>query len=279
MSTISIRPAFAGLLPHPPIVIPSVAMERLDQCRSTTAACREFARRLCAARPDRLVLVSPHAPRKPTAFGIYTGRCLRGDLSRFGVGRVEVSLPNDLDVVEALQSAAVGSGVQTWRIPAGQELDHGAVVPFWFLREAGWNGPTCIASLPWQSTPGLLAAFGKVVAAAVGQQRSRAALVASGDMTHRAQPGAPAGFDKRAVEFDYALTSLVREGRLRGIGDIDPKLRDLAAEDAADSAIVVAAAIGFEPHGNEVLSYEHPFGVGYLVAVFHDGAGCGCTPE
>jgi len=36
----------------------------------------------------------------------------------------------------------------------------------------------------------------------------------------------------------------------------------------------VASALGFRAHGNEVLSYEHPFGVGYLVAVFHDcGAG------
>ena len=46
---------------------------------------------------------------------------------------------------------------------------------------------------------------------------------------------------------------------------------EAACEDAADSAIVIAAATNYETKGCDVLSYEHPFGVGYLVAVFHDG--------
>jgi hypothetical protein len=73
------------------------------------------------------------------------------------------------------------------------------------------------------------------------------------------------------VEFDRELTRLVAGGRLREISAIDSELREVAAEDAADTSIIAAAAIGFRPHGAEVLSYEHPFGVGYLVAVFHDG--------
>ena len=85
------------------------------------------------------------------------------------------------------------------------------------------------------------------------------------------EPDAPAGYHPRAVEFDRALTDLVAAGRLDAIGDIDPELRELAAEDAADSSQLAAAAIGYRPHGAEVISYEHPFGVGYLVAVFHDG--------
>ncbi len=33
-----------------------------------------------------------------------------------------------------------------------------------------------------------------------------------------------------------------------------------------------------EPRGAEVLSYEHPFGVGYLVAVLHDGGDAPVLP-
>src|SRR5690606_1145463 len=46
-------------------------------------------------------------------------------------------------------------------------------------------------------------------------------------------------------------------------------LRDRAAEDVLDTAQIAASATG-SAAGREVLSYEGPFGVGYLVAVLHE---------
>ena len=265
-----VDPAFCGLLPHPPIIVPEVGRGRLDDCRSTVDACRDFARRMADARPDRLFMVSPHSPRRRGAFGLWSGARLAGDLGRFGASGSAVDLPNDPEMVEALERAAASAGLETWSIPT-DPLDHGAVVPLWFLVEAGWSGPTCLASLPWRAEPATMETFGRALAGAVAPLSGRAALVASGDMSHRCKPDAPAGYHPRAVEFDRALTGLVRDGRLDAIGAIDGELRGLAAEDAADPSQIVAAAIGYRPRRHEVISYEHPFGVGYLVAVFHDG--------
>ncbi len=265
----ALEPAFCGLLPHPPIIVPDVGKDRLADCRGTTDACSDFARRFVAAAPDRLFLVSPHSPRLRGAFGLWSGERLAGDLGKFGAPDANVDLPNDREVAEGLERTAAAQGVKTWPIPE-QSLDHGSIIPLWFLQQAGWAGPTCIASLPWHDG-GDLQAFGHAVAAALEPLGGRSALVASGDMTHRALPGAPAGYDPKALEFDRQLTQLIREGRLDEVPDIDPEVRQVAAEDAADSSIIVASAIGFQPHGAKVLSYEHPFGVGYLVAVFHDG--------
>ncbi len=266
-----VLPAFCGLLPHPPIIVPDVGRGRLDDCMSTVDACRDFARRMAATRPDRLFMVSPHSPRQGGAFGIWAGDRLRGDLGRFGAPGSAVDLPNDPEMVAALSRAAEGEGLSTWSIPP-EPLDHGAVVPLWFLVEAGWDGPTCLASLPWNETPEAMEAFGHALAAALEPLAGRVALVASGDMSHRVKRDAPAGYHPRAIEFDQALTDLVAAGRLDAIGSIDPELRELAAEDAADSSQLVAAAIGYRPHRQEVISYEHPFGVGYLIAVLHDAA-------
>ncbi len=264
------HPAFCGLLPHPPIVVPEVGRGRLEGCMSTVDACRDFARRMMAAAPDRLFMVSPHSPRQGRAFGVWDGERLRGDLGRFGASAAAVDLPNDPEMVTALCRAAEHHGLATWSI-LPEPLDHGAVVPLWFLVEAGWKGPTCLASLPWHAAPAAMEAFGRALGEAVSTLDGRPALVASGDMSHRCKPDAPAGYHPRAVEFDRALTGLVRDGRLDSIGSIDAELRELAAEDAADSSQIVAAAIDYRPQGAEVISYEHPFGVGYLVAVFHDG--------
>ncbi len=268
----TVHPAFCGLLPHPPIIVPEVGRERLDDCRATLDACGDFARRMVAARPERLFMVSPHSPRQHSAFGLWAGERLRGDLGRFGAPRSAVDLPNDPEMGQALSNACESLGLGTWHIPE-EPLDHGAVVPLWFLVEAGWQGPTCIASLPWNATPRVMEAFGRALAQAAGRLAGRAALIASGDMSHKVKPDAPAGYHPRAVEFDHALTQLVREGRLDAIGDINSELRHLAAEDAADTSQIVSAAIGYKPNRPEVISYEHPFGVGYLVAVFHDGGG------
>ena len=268
----ALEPAFCGLFPHPPILVPDVGGDRIADCRPTYDACREFARRLVRSAPDRLFLVSPHSPREGHAFGLWSGERLRGDLGSFGAPRAAVDLPNDRQVTAAIDRAAAAEGLATWPIPS-QPLDHGAVIPLWFLAEAGWAGPTSIASLPWAADPATYEAFGRAVARALAPLPGRSALVASGDMTHRAKPGAPSGYHPRAVEFDRELTRLVAGGRLAEISAIDSELRQLAAEDAADTSIIAAAALGFRPHGAEVLSYEHPFGVGYLVAVFHDGGG------
>lgn len=266
----TIAPAFCGLLPHPPIIVPEVGRDRLDECRSTEQACRDFARRLVELRPGRLFMVSPHSPRQGQAFGLWSGR-LRGDLGRFGAPGSGIELTNDSQAGEALRRAAKDRGIETWAIPE-EPLDHGAVVPLWFLSQAGWQGPTTLVSLPWRPTPELMATFGRAVAQGFAALDGSAALVASGDMSHRVKPDAPAGYHPRAVEFDHALTDLIRSGRLDEISTIDPELRELAAEDAADSSLIVASAIGYRPRGARVLSYEHPFGVGYLVAIFRDSA-------
>ena len=69
-------------MPHAPILIPAVAGERAARIRSTIAAMREAVRRAIATDADVVVVISPHAPRKPEAFGIWTGERLRGTLER-----------------------------------------------------------------------------------------------------------------------------------------------------------------------------------------------------
>lgn len=260
---------FAGLFPHPPILVPAVAGRRHAACRDSWAGGRRFASRLVASRAERVVIISPHAPRQDTAFGLWSGSRLQGDLGRFGAPDEGVDVANDEDLVKRLQHNARSAALDTWRISPGP-LDHGTVIPLWFLAAAGWRGPTVVVSLPRRVTNTQLETCGRWLQSSLEDAAQPYALVASGDMTHRALPEAPAGYHPRAVEFDEALRDLIRRGRLDRIAQLDPELRRLAAEDAADTSLIVAAACDYRADGCEVVSYEHPFGVGYLVAVFYD---------
>ena len=239
---------FSALMCHAPIVLPAVAGSQASRCRNTTRTMREVAWRALASQPERLILVSPHSPRRRGQWGAWRGR-IQGDLGRFGHPAERVDLPGDPWLFEALGLPPVSSE---------QELDHGAVVPLRFLVEAGWSGPTTVLALPWGP------AESEAIGARLAELPGRVAVIASGDMSHRLIPDAPAGFHPRAVDFDAAFVeALLARQSVRGL-----PWQEEAAEDVVDSTRVALASA---PRLNDqVLSYEGPWGVGYTQAVFHD---------
>lgn len=261
----------AVLMPHAPILVPAVGGARGRDADATVGAMRAAAARVVSAAPESVVLVSPHSPRHPTAFGIWRGGWLRGSLDQFGAPEAGVNLQNDLQLASAIATEARVAGVETWDITRGP-LDHGALVPLWYLTDAGWHGPTVVLSLNHPQAGGLVE-LGRVIAAASVTLGRRIAIVASGDMSHRLKPGAPAGYDPRAKRFDRAFIETVGRGAYHNLLRLDPGLQELAAEDAVDSTVIAASAVGWSAAGHEVLSYEGPFGVGYGVAVLFDGNG------
>ncbi len=132
----------AYLMPHPPIIVPAVGRDDLRRCASTSQACAEVAARVAAIAPARLALVSPHAPRLAKAAAVFATLRISGSLARFGAAGARVDLPNDLDLVSRLTAAGRPFG------PVEAPLDHGALVPLWYLADAGWSGPTAVVSLP-----------------------------------------------------------------------------------------------------------------------------------
>ena len=271
----------AVLMAHAPILVPEVGGERGGAARASCQAMRQAAASLTHYRPEAVVLISPHSPRKPRAFGLWVGERLHGSLAQFHAAGAKVSLPNDTPLAQAIATETGTRDLATWMIDE-PTLDHGALVPLWFLAEAGWAGPTVVLSLNYPEDGGL-GEFGEAIAAAARVSRRRIAIVASGDMSHRLTQNAPCGFHPQAHEFDEAFIRLIRDGDYHGIGNMDAALRELAAEDAADSTVVAAAAVDWRAAGHKVLSYEGPFGVGYGVAILFaeplNPAGAGPPPD
>ena len=264
------RIVFAGLMPHAPVLIPEVGQGRERESEKTVEAMRNISNRVIDCQPDALIVVSPHSPRRPGAFGIWSEQQIAGDLGRFGCSAVEINLPNEIKLATDIATKGSQRGIDTWRI-TNQSLDHGASVPLYFLTRAGWSGPTVLLSLNYPNDGGLIE-LGETVRAAVIESGRRVAFIASGDMSHALKPGAPAGFQPLAAEFDRTFVEIVKAGAYRDVCRIDPDLQELAAEDVVDSTLIAGAAVDWRNDGHEFLSYEGPFGVGYSVAVLFSEA-------
>jgi AmmeMemoRadiSam system protein B len=112
--------------------------------------------------------------------------------------------------------------------------------------------------------------FGKAIGEGLMAAEERVIYVASSDLSHRLIPGAPAGYDPRASQFDRAIADTFAAGDWEGLLSIDPALVSSAGECGYRSLAVLSGvvsayeAVGGAAH-NRLLSYEGPWGVGYLV--------------
>lgn len=93
------------------------------------------------------------------------------------------------------------------------------------------------------------------------------ALIASGDMSHRLKADGPYGLHPDGAKFDKAFITALKNKEIDTILNLDEKYPE-AADCGLRSfcfmlGILSAAKVNWQA---EILSYEGPFGVGYLVA-------------
>jgi aromatic ring-opening dioxygenase LigB subunit len=178
---------------------------------------------------------------------------------------------NDLELIKAVTIAAEQEGVELVTSSGDLPLDHGALVPLYYVRNAGWNGPIVVFGFTQQSN-GAHLAFGMAIARAAASIKRRIALVASGDLSHRLIVGGPYEYEPTAHLFDEQIVSAISGCNAQAVLDVDFDLRIRAAECGYRSVVVALGCVGQELHGCQVLSYEGPFGVGYMVAILVDAA-------
>jgi len=257
---------FAGIAPHPPLLVPEVGGDRIKQVAASRRALQEFSRRLIETEPETVLVISPHSPLDPRVFTARATGQLRGDFREFYAPGVALTFENDLELLDAIKRAATDEGVELRDLARDHPLDHGAMVPLYYLHEAGWTGPIVVLGFTNQPVEKHLS-FGRAINEAAQSINRRVAVVASGDLSHRLIVDGPYEFEPTAHLFDEQIVEAIRRGDSSAVTEIDPDLRNRAGECGYRSIVVALGSVGENPSQHQVLSYEGPFGVGYMVAV------------
>lgn len=255
---------FSGIAPHPPIMVPEVGREASSEVRGSIEAMAEFTRRIIANRAETVLLISPHAPLHPRAFVAYHASTLRGNFANFRAPDTKIEFPLDEELLSTLVTTAAADGYEVLSL-RNHEFDHGSAVPLYFLDRNGWRGQVVALGYSFLPTDDHLS-FGASIKRAIDTVGRPAAVVASGDLSHRLKPDAPAGYNPQAYRFDEEVVDSLKENSPERIIDIDQDLRRMAGECGYRSMLVGLGAVHDIPAACEVLHYEAPFGVGYLVA-------------
>ncbi|MCX6759478.1 MAG: class III extradiol dioxygenase subunit B-like domain-containing protein [Candidatus Nealsonbacteria bacterium] len=109
----------------------------------------------------------------------------------------------------------------------------------------------------------------KVYKSKIQNQKSKIAVIASGDLSHCLKEDGPYGFHLEGPKFDKELIESLKNKDVENILKLDNKYLE-AGECGLRSfcfllGILEESGINYKP---EILSYEGPFGVGYLVVNF-----------
>lgn len=253
---------FASICPHPPLIIPNVGKDRIETVSDTVEAMEELAEDFEKRDPDTTIVVSPHAPMNPNSFVINEADVFKGHFHQFGDLSTELAFQNDLELVNSIEEKFEENEI-SFKGRAFKELDHGTLVPLYYLTQGKPNSQ--IISLAY-SELSLKQHFQMGKALRKATESKSVAIVASGDMSHRLNKQAPAGYSPRGKEFDEKLIELIKEKDVEGILNMDSDLVKQAGQCGYRSVIVLLGVLEDLEWEPEILSYEGPFGVGYLVA-------------
>ena len=257
---------FACISPHPPVIVPEIGRGREGETARTIEALRQVAGELGERQPETVLIISPHGPLQPDAMGISTAPRAIGGFLQWGAPGVSFAFDNDPEAVTLLQEEALAAGLPLTALEDwGLNLDWGCTVPLYYLR-SGMRGACLVPMAVSFLSPQAHHVLGKAVGRALTRLNRTVAIICSADLSHALLPGAPNGYDPAGHEFDERYRRAVEDWDVEWMLGVDTGFRHHAAEDAVPQTSLLMGALSDLKVHPRVLSYEGPFGVGYLVA-------------
>ena len=257
---------FNAICPHPPIIVSGIGSPTdLKIVKKTVKAMENLGKKFSEIKPETVILISPHGPVEFAQMTVNKTPSLCGDFQMFG-NPASFEFENDLDLIQEIENIC-----QKKNIPLGFvenfPLDHGALVPLSFLSKNYSNFKLVHSAFSYLDFETHFN-FGKTIGEIIKNSNKKIAFIASGDLSHRLTLEAPAGYSPRGKEFDKKLIELIKNKNVEGILNLDQDLIEQAGECGLRSIIILLGVLSGLNYQPKILSYEGPFGVGYLVAEF-----------
>ena len=110
--------------------------------------------------------------------------------------------------------------------------------------------------------------FGIQMGNQIAEDQKRYAIIASGDLSHVLKEDGPYGFNESGPLLDEQIVDGVARNDAAALLNIDPVVLEDGAECGLRSILFLLGTLSKTAFVPEVLSYQGPFGVGYMVATY-----------
>ena len=234
----------------------------------TRKGMEELGRRFAQAKPDAVIVATPHGLHADGHFAVVRSSRLEGDASQWTDADTHYEGPGEPELADACIAALRDAGLPALGVTFGSTaagsstmpLDWGALIPLWFMRAPAVVVTPCRAL----SNDDHVRA-GRALAAATGERRI--AFIASADHGHGHTADGPYGFAAESADYDEQIQAIVRENRLAELAEWDPAFAVAAKADSFWQLLMLHGAVGGSLRP-ELLSYEVPTYFGMLCAAY-----------
>ncbi len=256
---------YAGITPHTPLLIPTIGKENLAQLKQTVRSLEMMKKTLTEARPDTIIIISGHHSFLTDHFIINLHPEYKGDFQEFSDLTTELFFKADVTLVNHIRDVVEDKVPLT--LKSEENLEYGVLAPLYYLA-SGLSEmkivPVSYALLDNKTH----FRFGEFLEDVIHDSSKRIAVIASGDMSHTLTKDAPGGYSKKAKQYDQSLIKMLKEKDVESILNIEDALLEEVRECSLRSIVTLLGILKNVSYRPEILSYEHPFGVGYLTAQF-----------
>ena len=258
----------AFMVPHPPLIVEEVGGDEIEQIKKTRDSYIKIAKEIGNLKPDTIIVSSPHAPFLRDYFYLPDGDYGKGSFERFGASNVKFNQKYDVPLIDEIERISKERNFPCGRLGYYESLDHGTMVPLYFINKYLSDYNLVIIGL---SDISLEANYemGKIILEAVKNLDRRVVYVASGDLSHKLQEYGPYGFVPEGPIYDSKIMDVMSNAKFDELLNFDLDFLDKAAECGHRSFIMMSGFLNNTKVTPKFYSHEDVTGVGYGICSYY----------
>jgi aromatic ring-opening dioxygenase LigB subunit len=267
---------FAAIAPHGGLAIEEACSpEERNLATATRAGMEELGSLFSAARPEIVVVATPHNVHVSEALGVIVSGRMAGALD--GADAVALDVPTETDFAWLTLDTLITAEIPAVGVSFGSNdpasavapMDWGVLIPLWFM--GGRHDPPVPLVVVTPARDLSAAAHveaGAAIARAAAESGRRVAFIASADHGHAHLKDGPYGYHPDASTYDTLIRELVDGNRLEHLLDIPRELVEQAKADSWWQLLILHGATSGNGWKSRLISYEAPTYFGMLTAAY-----------
>ena len=180
------------LMPHPPLIIPSIGKGEEKKIQNTINACDNIGKEISTLKPETIIVITPHSTMFSDAIAISNEEKIKGNLINFRDFETSIELEIDKEFNNELMnicqneniSAACIDSKLLRRFNKEYELDHGTMIPIYFINK--YYTDYKLVHITYSILDDIeLYKFGMAIQETAKNLSKNVVIIASGDLSHK----------------------------------------------------------------------------------------------
>ncbi|MBL7058707.1 AmmeMemoRadiSam system protein B [Patescibacteria group bacterium] len=251
----------AYILPHSPLLIPSVGRENIIRFKHTRGSMERVALLIANDKPETILLITPHGMHSNSSLVLNVAQQYILNFKDFGDFSNRLTFKPDVETMREIQNLFVGD--ENLILSTEEALDFGSSTPLFFIGDK-YSKANIIPIHTSGQDLDVHYQFGKKLQEVLVESEKRITIIVSAELSHRHSLNSPSGFLPQAKKFDQKVIQFLQNKEYGKLLNVNKKNHEDVHECGLRPIITLLGILDKYKHEANLIGYEKPFGVGHL---------------